>query len=644
LYERDLSEFERALAVENELDVDDAWTRVGEAWLALANCRPVDREVEFGDGREAATAAFVHATLVVEDTRRRLEVARRMAGGRAMSVPRLVEGIREPGFFDREPPARSEDTIRWPAEAEKWADEVPAAVTVESNCNELSAQIREEAGPFEDELEKEESENRAEGGEMPRGRVAQWRAAMLEAVERVLARYERLDGEMRRGSLAATYWQTRVYGAAQAHRYAEVYGEEGPGEENPAVVVEHLRASALGERVGRWLGPVVAEDSGAAAFLDEATRARALLVAAERAAAAGEPDGVVTFVDRALAVGLEETNRWMAKYLRLRASTRVGRWEEAVATGDELPPTDSPYFAPYAYRLGVALRQLDRDDRLLGMSKEVFRARQPRENPFLRGLYEELLRLMARYEFEARVAELLEEVGPRSGTYRRIEEFARVCLARGRLDNAEAAGRWLLEHRQDARFRPRYRGILAMVAFHRNDTGAFRRQIGELIERPDSLLEAIPAHRRAEFFAPADSALADVFRRMLPAMAEWGDSEAARARRRRWLEVIVDETQAFLRETDESMVRSRLVEMYRMASSLLEDDPRGYAERVGSEESAPLVLGTVEVGPGRLGPHEPVFRVRFAEPYSLAVIPRDDRAAPEWPRRWPNDKEGNDDA
>ncbi len=645
LYERDLSEFERAMAVENDLEVDDAWTRVGEAWLALANCRPVDREVEFGDDGEAATAGFVHAALVLEDTRRRLTVASRLAGGEGMSTPRLVERIREPDFFDREPPARSEDTVRWPAEDEDWADEVPAAVVVESDCEKLAAQIQKGAGPFGGESEERGGEKEADDSEMPLGRVDQWRAAMLEAVERVVTRYERLDGEMRRGSLAATYWRSRVYGAVRADRYAEIYTEEGPSEgSQPSGVVERLRADNLDERANRWLARLVEGDSSAEEYLDASTRARISLVAAERAAEAGEPERVVASVDRALELGLEPTNRWMAKYLRLRALTRVGRWKEAVATGDELPPEDSPYFAPYAYRLGVALRQLDGDERLLGMAKEVFRVRQPPDNPFLRGLYEKLVRLMARYEFEARVVEVLEEVGPRSGTYRRVEEFARVCLSRGRLDNAEAAGRWLLDHRQDARFRPRYRGILAMVGFYRNDTGAFRRQIEELIDRPESLLEVIPPHRRAEFFAPADSALADVFRRMLPAMAEWGDSEVAQARRRRWLEVIVDETQAFLRETDESMVRSRLVEMYRMASSLLEDDPRGYAERVGSEESAPLVLGTVEVGPGRLEPHEPALRVRILEPYSLAVIPRDDGAAPEWPRRWPDDNEGSDDA
>ncbi len=638
LHRRDLSAFERALAVEEHLGSEDAWSRVGEAWLALASCRPVDRKVEFGGSSEAPVAAVVHGAVAVEDARRRLETARRIEGAEATGVPRLVDRLREPDFFERAPGGPESGTVRWPAERETWADETPAAIEVEGDCEGLAGQVREGPPPV--------GAGEADGDRRV-GAVEAWRVALLRSIGRLVDRYERLPEAERSGSVAEVYWRARLYGATRAHRFAERYRDESLSAERDAeVLVEELDPERLVERTREWLEAVVREASPASEHLDgpELARASALAARLEASREEARSERVVALVDRALELGVEGANRRAARYLKLRTLVRRGRWEEAGEFAGELPPRESRYYEAFAYRLGVALRQLERDDRFLGLAKEVFRAREPRDDPFSRALYGELLQLMARYEFESRVVELLEEVGPRSGTYRRIEEFARVCLTRGRLENAEAAARWLLRRHDDARFTPRYRGLLALVAFHRDDPEGFRRQIGELTDRPEELLEAIAPHRRARFFAPADSALAGVMRRMLPAMAEWGDAPGMRARRRRWLEIVVDETQRFLRETEESAVRSRLEELYRMASSLLDEHPRGYAERVGSEQPAPLVLGTVEVGAGRLASHEPGLAIEFAVPYSLTLIPRDDRPPSDWELRWPPNDEGTSDA
>ena len=349
-------------------------------------------------------------------------------------------------------------------------------------------------------------------------------------------------------------------------------------------------------------------------------------------------------IERAMSLGLAEANRWPARYLRLRLLTRQGRWAEAVELADSLPPRGSRYFVPYAYRVGVALRQEGRDDRFMGIIKSVFRDRTPQSGPFARALYGESLQLLASFPFEERVVEVLEEMGTRSRLYRRVEQLARVALKRGRPENAGAAARWLLGQHDDARFRPRYQSLLALVAFQKDDPAEFRHQLGEIAHRPDSLLAAIPERRRASFFAPADAALARILRLTLPMMAEWGDSPPAAQRRERWLEIIVEEAQSFLRSTRESIARPSLVELYRLASAQLEDHPRGYAERVGDSEPAALVLGTVEVKQSDLRDDEPPITADFAEPHSLTLIPRGELPPARWQIRWESDDEEGADA
>lgn len=654
LYRRDLSGFEQRIAVENHVGAADEWTRVGEAWLDLANCRPVDRD-PFAEGADpSADAQFVYATLVLEDTRRRLRAARSMSGARRGTSTLLVDRMRRGDFFERAPDETPSDVIRWPGEDEQWADEKPAPIRVGHQCDRLPRQLRQPHGglPGRGETESDAKQNGAQkqasddgtSGRTRRWTLHDWRAELLGGLERVIRTYEPLSETDRDGRVAELYWRTRLYGAATAARFARGYrGDWERPDGLPDGRAKRLATDSLEGRAAEWLGPMLEADPPAAEFLADASMARARLLGATIAARAGQRETARSRLAQALSTGLSGTNRWGARYLLLRILTRAGRWKAAAALADELPPPTSAYFSPYVYRVGLALRRIDRDDRFLSIAKSVFGEFSPDSNPFLRGLYGEMLRLMVQYSFEDRVVELLEEYGPRSGVYDRVAEFARICLARGRPDNAEAAARWLMENHDDARYEPRYRGLLALVAFQRDDPQAFRRQIREITERPKSLLEAIPAGRRAEFFAPADSALARVLRQMLPMMAEWGETAPAEKRRRKWLEIIVEQTQTFLRQTDESIARSTLEEMYQMASALLEDHPRGYAERVGDEPPAPLVLGTVRVGAGKLERFEPSIRVRCPEPYSLTLIPRDDRPPSEWTFRWPDSRADQND-
>ena len=159
-----------------------------------------------------------------------------------------------------------------------------------------------------------------------------------------------------------------------------------------------------------------------------------------------------------------------------------------------------------------------------------------------------------------------------------------------------------------------------------------------ITERPGALRDALPARRQSSFFAPADAELARGLRQMLPVMAEWGDDRSAQDRRQRWLRVIVTQTQQFVRNTEDTLARPQLLELYRLASALLDDHPRGYAERVGEQEPAPLVLGTVRVHGRDLEQHEPEVELRIEAPYSLTLIPRDGLPPSLWPRHWPREE------
>jgi len=635
LRQKDLSAFEHRIAVEKHTNRDGPWTRVAEAWLALANCRPVRAEA-FPEESEAPAAAFVHATVVLEDVRRRLRTATRAAGRRLPPGEVVFDDIAEPDHFEREPPDLAPDTVEWPAERENWGDEIPAPVRVHGRCDRLDRRVYSPSNSG--------GSNRKAGtskGEPRASTVAGWRAELFRAVDRVADRYRKLDASQRSGGLAASQWRARAYGAESAFRYTRIYGDgDAPASEGGSEARPSLAPQALWDRIGRYVDPLA--QNSRVPGLPEQRRAHAHLLAAMFRERGDQTGSALTHLAEAVEIGLDDRNRWPIRYLRVRLLTQEGRWEEAAELADRLPDRDSRYFASYAYRTAFAARQADRDGRFLGIAKEVFRDRTPSAGPFERALYTDVLRTLAAYEFESRTVELLEELGPRSRLYDRIEQLARVALERGRPEHAEQAARWLLERDTDSRFDPRYRGILAMSAFLRDDSEAFRKYIETIARRPETLLEAIPERRRASFFAHTDAELARILRQLLPMMAEWGDTAAGRERRKRWLEIVVEQTQDFLRNTDASVARSELLELYRVASGLLENHPRGYAERVGTSDEMPLVLGTVRVQKPNLDRHEPVIWATFPEPYLLTPVPQDDEPPTSWALEWPDDEETED--
>lgn len=629
LYNRKLSAFEQRLAASDYAGRTDAWTKLGRVWLDFVNCQPTgDREVA-NDGRsgEAAVAGFLAATVQLADRRRRLKRAEVSADGRRRAWQRertLGEAVQATDFFDREPGDGSSRQVRWPSDEEHWPDELPAPITVEGACEEMSVS----------------------------GDVDEQQRKYLRAVDRVEAAWEALPDEARRGGLEALYGRIRWSVGAASFQYATRRAIQGKrGEQSVSDDVDQrdvaLTRDAWEQRARTYLEPFVGDNAKWPEDMAETRRAETQLMATvlmlrrsggefERA----DRRAALRRLRRALEMGLENGNRWAARYLVLREQNRLGEWEASAKLASSGPPATSPVYEAYIYRSAVALEQAGRDEAFVGLIKRVFRQHDASDDPFLEALHGRAMRHLAAYPFDQRIVEVLEEMGPRDELYGRVEAYARAAIGRGHTEAAEDAGEWLLRYHSDARARPRYRALLALVAFQRDNVDAFRRQIDEIARRPDALTEAIPPGRRASFFAPSDAALTRILRSTLPMMAEWGETPAAERRRERWLTIIVEEVQQFLRTTEESVARPALEEMYRLASEQLANHPRGYAERVGGEGPSTLVLGTVTVSREDLSSVEPVIGVTVEMPYSLTLVPRGDKPPFEWPERWPADSTG----
>ena len=335
--------------------------------------------------------------------------------------------------------------------------------------------------------------------------------------------------------------------------------------------------------------------------------------------------------ERIHAIGVSERNIWSARYLHLRLLGKLGKWEDMEPYMEELPPQQSRLYTPYLWHVSRALFATGQYERFLAVAMESMRDRPYQSDPFMKAVYLKMLATLTERPFESRTVELLEDMGPRSSTFDRVEAYAAVSLDRGKTENARAAAKWLLGKHLNANYRPRYHAILALAAFLEDDLTAFSASLDEVVARPADLVEAVGVGRRGSFFVNADEQLARVFREMLPVMAEWGDGAQAKALRQKWLKVITLRAQSFLQNSPESLARPALVELYRIASSMLEDDePRAYPERVGAVDPAPLVLGTVRVGERELDAFEPGIRTYHEQVPSLTLVPRDDVPTGEW--------------
>ena len=660
LQQRKLSAFEQRLASERQVGVDDAWTTVGEAWLRLINCEPIEpgmmstdahpRNTRPGPQGSVALARVVFESLRLEHMRRERLLYHRGTGFRKRSISGTLSArLDDEDFFARAPGEIADDLVKWPPNQEAWADELPAAIGIKSACTNhykamftsaraervaLDARVKRAKLAFEDpaprtrlSLKPTDDPKRLkpqtlawyQHRELEQVVTLRALAAELPAVE---AKGQGVDAMVWR----ATYHRATLYGEL-AYALAQLPKPN---------YAETQWAQQWAQRSRDAIEPLAARElAGDPAPMDAKDRAFALLVWAEGQLATKQYTPALKGFEAADALGVDGPNVYLGRHLHLRTLFELQDWDAVVGFAARLPPASSRYFAPMVYRVSYGMRKRGDVDTFLATAMTAFRDKAYRADPFMRALYISTLRVLTEYPFEARIIELLEDMGPRSLTYERVEEYATIALDQGRAENARAAARWLLAKHSNAQFHPRYHALLSLAAFLQNKPEAFITHLDDITLRSPQLLQAIPARRRATFFASADAQLARVFRQMLPVMAEWGEGAPAQALRQKWLGVIINRAQQFVRDVPKSLARPSLVELYRIASAMLDDDrARAYPERVGTQEPAPLVLGTVRVESRNLSPFEPdgVLRARIMR--SLTLLPEDTQPLDHWRASW----------
>jgi hypothetical protein len=369
----------------------------------------------------------------------------------------------------------------------------------------------------------------------------------------------------------------------------------------------------------------------------EAAYATALLMFGLCEERAGRLEGALEAWARLPLSALDAESAHLTRYHTLRVLSDLGRYSAALALRERTPPPSSPLSAPFLYALGVAHERAGDSAGLMALSTEVFRDRSWRRDPFLRGLFYLFVRALTDFDFESRVIELLEDLGPRAETYERVFMFAEVSIDQGRPKQATEAARWLLGHHTRGVTRYRYHAILAHAALLSGDEAGFTAALRELTGLSDPALEgAVLQGRRGDFFKERDAALTELMSRALPTIAEWGEEQAAL--QRRWLTLALEELQALLRERPESRSRGELTELYRVGRQMLDPGaPLAYAERVGRERPESLVLGRVRVEGVNLAPFEPrAVRPPVGAPWALTLVPRGVNSPVDWALEWPS--------
>lgn len=591
LHERRLSDFEHRLALARHVATDDEATRLGEAWLGLVNC---------SEQPDLQNASWPRASVWLEGLRRDDLLATSVSVESALDAT-MFEVIYQKGFFDRQP-RRTDSQVVWPASDEQWPDEYPVPLEITSRCATIKKRLQgEREEPY---FEFDRILRRYVEPETPVAKRARWLA------------------ELYRAELAYRGWRDS---ARALQRADERTGDEAREDAQKASETWRSRMthslSALDDPPSEV--PVL-------------HRAEASLLQARWAVSQEEWSSCASSARDAHQLGLEDSNRWVARYLDLRCRTALEEWASARELADELPPSRSAWYSPYIYHLLRSIARMGDDDELFSSAMSAFRDRGAVSNAYEAAAYRLVLERLARYDFDDRTVELLEEMGPRGQTYERTAAYARLALDRGETENARAAASYLLSRDPDARNYPSYHGLRALAAFYEADREAFSRHVRTVAARDPEVLKAVPRGRRAGFYAASDSELARILRQMLPAMAEWGDTAGARELRQSWLKVIVDESQRFLRENDETRIRRELIDLYRTASALLEEHPRGYVERVGKLDAAPLVLGTVNLAASPPNAAEPPIEVELSKIWSIAVLPADGDPTT-WSVGWPRE-------
>lgn len=593
LWNRDLSRFEYNLQTQRHAQTQDAWTQVGEALLHLANCTPIPpyfpREPS-ATSTPAPLAQFAHTLVRLEDLRRlRLLHAPRHESNPQWHRGTIHTSFTSKTFFQRNPATPDQDLIVWPDTRDTWLDEHPAPRQIPYLCSDLLDRTRPADAPLD---------------EAPY-LVAEWRLLEdilhlpLPSPMQVIARPFLRSLTLHRADLII----------ALSH-FDEMHSHQDflTAREDTINALSQILTNSAQDDSNPDLRDTIGPAAAALRLLhlaDETDHPEDYLLALHH---------LRTFHVAPIAEA--------AEYLFVRTHWRAGNWPAAAAS--EILPHSSPYHSAHAYFSATAHRFNGDRAQFLGLARESLK-NQPRpvHDPFLGALYREVLEELILFETDERTLELLEELGPRNQLHRRQVELSETAIDFRRPQVAIDLLEPLLAQTTDARKRPRLQAILALAAFQQNDLPTFERHITSLSTRHDGLSELIPSNRHGTFFTNQDRALAQVLRAMLPIMAEWGDGLQARDNRRLWLEKIVLHTQLFLRNAPDSMVSEPLTQLYELASQLLEDHPRGYAQRVGRNESeaSPLILGTVSLPSFVSLDEAPTPQLRWPPIDSLLMIP-----------------------
>ena len=601
LHQRELSQFEHALAMERYFQSDDSWTAVGEALLDLATCDPVREAGE--ESLHNPLAELARQLVQIEDLRRQRMIRAAIEGGpRVWHRGTIHTRFTSQTYFHRSPSSIDTEFIHWPRSRDTWIDESPAPVKIPYHCETLPDRTPPPLpAPF---------------AQIPSENLFGHLLAEFLATDQAYQEAEQL-------SQTPGLAQTRAALALHRADLVILLREHLPEDKELSFLAE-ISLKVLSD-LPLFLALLQPEEPNAALPTSRPNLNR-FSFALRQAHLASDLDdfdartpALRTLLDFPGPIVAETAN-----YLLLRHLWEAGHWDQASELFSELLPLTSPYHSAHAYFAATSQRFAGHEEVFLGLAREALRNRsRPRSDPFLGALYREVLQQIVLFEVDARTLEILEELGPRAELRERTIELAEVSLDSGRPEVARELILPLLAETTDARRRPRLLAILALGAFLQGDRPTFDTHLLAISDRPAALDAVIPRRRRAAFFAHQDAELARVLRAMLPIMAEWGDDSQSRRRRQLWLTAIVEHTQRFLRWAPETTVSTPLTELYELASQLLEEHPRGYAQRVGRQpqEASPLILGTVSLATHPSLDDAPDPRLRWPPVDSLLMIP-----------------------
>ncbi len=594
----DLADFEQRIQADLQTGTVRDETRVGQAWMQFLTCTEIDVSEA-----TAPEYSWALALLEYEESRRATYViSRRTEPAKMLDLAYAKMASDE--VLNWEPTEAASAEIVWPAEDEDWADELAAADTIQPDCEELLSRLVDDETPA------------GFAGVQPF--YERQFSALARANEAAQRAGRALDGPARDLDLNVNLYSFGV--ATQLAQLASERDGMSYGADLPDQVEDWLRGAVQrAEAGGQRKGPALAASH---------------FVLAHRSLSRDEVDQAQKHLASAQAAGPDSTMTWPIRHLSLWLQWERGEWAAISEADDELPPLGFRNFGSYVFFRSSALLRNGEVDRFLAVVTTAMADRDWTNAPYLEATWGEVMRYLTTVSFDDRVVELVENLGPRPNTYERMEELGRTALDQGKPDVADDAATWLLARDSDARRHAKYYAIRAIADFLRDNPEGFRDELRQITKRDPNILDAIPKSRRAKFFEHADRELARILAQTMPMMAEWGDDPAARTSRRDWLKLLVEEIQLFLRNADETSARSQLIELYRLASELLSDHPRGYAERVGRENGDPILLGTVRVEAPPMGSDLQFTSGRYSFPRFFAPIP-DDKPVGEWGTEWP---------